>query len=252
MAFSMPERAPPWLGNPARVERLPHVKRDVAMRALEGGAGGGGAATRPSGEQRVDEERVLLMRAVAGDDAAVRRLYRDHVDRIFRTVARILGSDDADVEDVVQQTFLAALDGAERFDGRSKVSTWLIGIATRRALDQSRERWRRTRWQRVGEMVGLGRAEARPDDLHDSRSLAEWALSKLTPEQRTVFVLHEVEGHTLAEISTMTSTGISTLHARLVAGRKRLDAALASLGLEVSALTADTASAAGGDDHEGA
>lgn len=245
MTAAMTERAPPWLGlprlgNAAEVERLPVVKRDVAMRVIEGGA--------PQGMAKdADDDRAVLTRAAAGDDAAVRRLYRDHVDRVFRTVARILGSDDADVEDVVQQTFLAALDGAERFDGRSKVSTWLIGIATRRALDQSRDRWRRSRWQRVGEMVGLGRAAGRPDDLHDSRSLAEWALAKLTPEQRTVFVLHEVEGHTLAEIGAMTSTGISTLHARLVAGRKRLDAALASIGLTAGAIGARE-----GDDHDAA
>ncbi|MDQ3033106.1 MAG: RNA polymerase sigma factor [Myxococcota bacterium] len=214
------------------------------MRVLEGGASGGSAGPAV---RATDDDHALLARAAAGDDVAVRRLYRDHVDRIHRTVARILGSDDSDVEDVVQQTFLAALDGAARFDGRSKVSTWIIGIATRRALDQSRERWRRSRWQRVGEMVGLGRAAARPDDLHDSRALAEWALAKLTPEQRTVFVLHEVEGHTLAEISAMTSTGISTLHARLVAGRKRLDAALATIGHESDAIGAQ-----GGDDHDGA
>jgi RNA polymerase sigma-70 factor (ECF subfamily) len=207
------------------------------MRVIPGGAVGG-----------ADEERALLERAAGGDDAAVRQLYRTHVDRIHRTVARILGGHDADVEDVVQQTFLAALDGAERFDGRSRVSTWLIGIATRRALDQARDRWRRSRWQRASEMVGLGRAAARPDDVHDSRSLAEWALAKLTPEQRTVFVLHEVEGHTLAEIASMTSTGISTLHARLVAGRKRLDAALESIG----ALGGAGATTAKGDGHDAA
>jgi RNA polymerase sigma-70 factor (ECF subfamily) len=213
------------LGNPGASERLPEVARDVAMRVIDGGA---------SAETAVD--RLHLERAARGDEVAVRRLYRDHVDRVHRTVARILGSRDPDVEDVVQQTFLAALDGAERFDGRSRVSTWLIGIATRRALDQARDRWRRGRWQRASELVGLGRPAPRPDDVHDSRALAEWALARLTPEQRTVFVLHEVEGHTLAEIAEMTGKGISTLHARLVAGRKRLDASLASLGLSTRAL----------------
>ena len=229
------------LGKRGLPGRPPDVKhRDVAMRVIDGG-GGGGAALEP--------DHAVLERAAAGDDAAVRQLYRSHVDRIHRTVVRILGGHDADVEDVVQQTFLAALDGAERFDGRSKVSTWLIGIATRRALDQARDRWRRSRWQRVGEMVGLGRAASRPDDVHDSRSLAEWALGRLTPEQRTVFVLHEVEGHTLAEIQGMTGTGISTLHARLVAGRKRLDAALASIGIEVGSVPRI---AAKGDDDDAA
>ena len=78
-------------------------------------------------------------------------------------------------------------------------------------------------------------SSATPDDAHDSLAMAEWALGKLTPDQRMVFVLHEVEGHTLAEVSAMTGVGISTLHARLVAGRKRLDAALERIGSEPTA-----------------
>jgi RNA polymerase sigma-70 factor (ECF subfamily) len=52
---------------------------------------------------------------------------------------------------------------------------------------------------------------------------ARAALAQLTPDQRTVFVLHAVEGYTFKEIQEMTGVGISTLHARLKAARKRLD-----------------------------
>ena len=178
---------------------------------------------------RVDDDEVVLRSAAAGDATAVRKLYREHLDRVVRCVARILGPHDPDVEDVVQQVFLAALDGAERFDGRSKVSTWLVGIATRRALDQARGRWRRGRWARVTDLVGLGRPSSAPDSRHDALSVAERALARLTPAQRTVFVLHEVEGYSFQEISEMTDTGISTLHARLKAARKRLDEVVAEL-----------------------
>src|SRR5688500_9264816 len=124
----------------------------------------GGAAPPPPRE--VVDDRELLRRAGRRDEAAVRSLYREHVGRIHRCVSRILGSNDADVEDVVQQTFLAAIDGADRFDGRSSVGTWLVGIASRRALDQARERWRRARWRKVTVAVGLGRAEAQPDHAY--------------------------------------------------------------------------------------
>lgn len=171
-------------------------------------------------------DRELLRDAAEGDERAVRALYREHVDRVYRCVARILGRDDGDVEDVVQQVFLAALDGAERFDGRSKVSTWIVGIASRKALDAVRARSRRGRWSKVTELVGIGRPASRPDARHDSLTEAERALAELTPEQRTVFVLHQVEGYTFKEIQGMTDTGISTLHARLKAARKRIDASL--------------------------
>jgi RNA polymerase sigma-70 factor, ECF subfamily len=171
------------------------------------------------------EARALLCAAAAGDEAASRRIYRENVDRIYRTVARILGANDGDLDDVVQQTFLAALDSAARFDGRSKLSTYLIGIASRRALDAARERQRRARWGRLPEWVQdlLPARQGAPSDLEE-RGFAVWALGHLSPEQRQAFVLHEVEGHTLQEISDMTGTGISTLHARLTSAKKRLDA----------------------------
>lgn len=173
-------------------------------------------------------ERERLLRAAAGDDDAMRQLYREHVDAVFRTACRVLGANDAEVDDVVQHTFLAAIDGAPRFDGRSRLSTWLIGIATRRALDHARARHRRGRWSRLKEWVGLGDGTPeRPDARLEGKSVADRALAELTPEQRVVFVLHQVEGHTLQEIADMTDTGISTLHARLGAARKRLDAFLA-------------------------
>lgn len=172
------------------------------------------------------DDVALLKRAGAGDGRATRLLFDAHVSTIHRHVARILGPTDGDVEDVVQQVFLAALEGATRFDGRSSVRTWLLGIATRRALDQARARWRRSRWGAVLEWVGLGAAPAAPDRSVE-RSAAEAMLDALPPGPRTVFVLHEVEGYTLQEISSMTGVGISTLHARLKSARKRLDAAIA-------------------------
>lgn len=203
------------VGNPAG----PGRPRDVASQAVMRLVGS------PEGDSAEEiEDLDVLRRASEGDERAVRMLFRRHVGRIHRTVARILTPTDPDVEDVVQQVFLAALDGADRFDGRSAVGTWLVGIATRRALDQARRRWRRNRWSRVTERVGLGRAASRPDVRPHALDQAEAMLERLTPDQRTVFVLYSVEGHTLKEISEMTSTGISTLHARLKAARKRLDA----------------------------
>lgn len=174
-------------------------------------------------QRRGDREREFLTRAAGGDAAAVRELFRTHVDRLHRHVARLLGPGDPDVEDVVQQTFLAALDGAYGFDGRSTLSTWLFGIATRRALDAARSRWRRGRWSRAVEAVGLGTAHLAPDRAYEATTDAQAILDKLPPEQRVVFVMHDVEGYTFAEISGVTDASISTLHGRLMAARKRIE-----------------------------
>jgi RNA polymerase sigma-70 factor, ECF subfamily len=176
-----------------------------------------------------DEDRLLLSRAAQGDEAAVRKLYRAHLAKLHRHAARILGATDPDVEDVVQQAFLAALDGASKFDGRSSVQTWLFGIVTRRALDAARARYRRRRFSRLLASVGIGTNDAAayqapPDHAYQTASELERTLSVLSPMQRVVFVLHDIEGYTFAEISGLTDVGISTLHGRLLAARKAIDA----------------------------
>jgi RNA polymerase sigma-70 factor (ECF subfamily) len=196
--------------------------------------------SKPATDERVssaasrgawDEDRQLLVRAAEGDEIAVRKLYRAHIGKLHRHAARILGSSDPDVEDVVQQAFLAALDGASRFDGRSSVQTWLFGIVTRRALDAARARYRRQRFSRMLESVGLsGSAQAAPDRAYQAATEVERTLSVLSPLQRVVFVLHDIEGYTFAEISGLTDVGISTLHGRLLAARKCIDNQAASGG----------------------
>jgi len=169
------------------------------------------------------DEHALLRRAGDGDEHALRQLFRKYAARIYRHVARILGPDDSDIEDVVQQVFIAALEGVDGFDGRSAVSTWLYGIATRRALDASRSRWRRRRWTKLAQFMVFKSTENEPERSLAARTEAEALLAKLAPEQRTVFLLHEVEGYTFAEISNSTGIGISTLHGRLTAARAKLN-----------------------------
>lgn len=196
----------------------------------------GEAMTGPRAALEGPDARALLAAAAAGDTAAFRRVYRENVDRVHRTVQRILGPSDGDVDDVVQQTFLAALEAARKdgFDGRSKLSTFLLGIASRRALDAARERQRRARWSRIPVIGALLPApKAQPSDVED-RGFAAWALGHLSPEQRQAFVLHAVEGHTLQEIADMTGIGVSTLHARVQAARKKLDALLVPHGEEMT------------------
>lgn len=178
-----------------------------------------------------DDDRALLARAADGDEVAVRKLYRAHLGKLLRHASRILGANDPDVEDVVQQAFLAALDGAAKFDGRSSVQTWLFGIVTRRALDAARARYRRRRFSRLLASVGIagsahdtGAYQPPPDHAYQAANELERTLSVLSPMQRVVFVLHDIEGYTFAEISGLTDVGISTLHGRLLAARKTIDA----------------------------
>jgi DNA-directed RNA polymerase specialized sigma24 family protein len=121
------------------------------------------------------------------------------------------------------------------------VQTWLFGIVTRRALDAARARYRRRRFSRLLASVGLGGAAGgtgaaggyghhpSPDHAYQAANEAERTLAVLSPLQRVVFVLHDIEGYTFAEISGLTDVGISTLHGRLLSARKSIDAHVTAL-----------------------
>ena len=211
--------------------RIPESSSSRYSHELHGAHSAHGA----HGAHGADDDRALLARAAEGDEVAVRKLYRAHLGKLLRHASRILGATDPDVEDVVQQAFLAALDGAAKFDGRSSVQTWLFGIVTRRALDAARARFRRRRFSRLLASVGMGSAQdtvayqPAPDHAYQAANELERTLSALSPMQRVVFVLHDIEGYTFAEISGLTDVGISTLHGRLLAARKSIDAYVSQL-----------------------
>ena len=94
---------------------------------------------------------------IARDERAFRALYREHAQAVFR-IARRFCTDDADAEEVVQETFIAVFESIGRFRGESKLSTWLYRVTVNQALkrtgmrscsamDQGTARYKRTRWR---------------------------------------------------------------------------------------------------------
>jgi RNA polymerase sigma-70 factor (ECF subfamily) len=84
----------------------------------------------------------LLGRLRAGEDAAFEALVRAHSPRLLTVARRLLGSDE-DAQDVVQEAFLSAFRGIERFQGDARLSTWLHRITVNAALMKRRAHSRR-------------------------------------------------------------------------------------------------------------
>ena len=94
------------------------------------------AMTAASGQQSDIE---LVGRVAKGDRAAVRLLFMRHHARVYRFVARQTGSESM-ADDIANEVFLELWRQAPGFEGRSEVSTWLLGIARFKALSPLRKR----------------------------------------------------------------------------------------------------------------
>lgn len=208
------------------------VTRPSAMAGAFGGLVFASAVDR--------QERQASFASAPGQTATkeltLESLFRDHVGDVHRIVARLLGpaASDSDVDDLVQQVFVAVHSALPRFRGDSKVTTWLYGIATRTVLGHLRSGRRHRRMVETLEAMTalLPAATAHPEDEAERRDSLRrvWrALMSIKPKKRVVFLLYEVEGLTGREIAEALDIRPATVHTRLYHARKELDAALAKL-----------------------
>jgi RNA polymerase sigma-70 factor (ECF subfamily) len=173
-----------------------------------------------------DEE--LIAAVAGGDDGALRALFSRHAPWLAGRLRRALPA--ADVEDVLQETFLAVWRGAGGYRGAGdqKSGAWLWGIARRQAA-----LWLRRRGPVALQLVGLDGAEgAMPDDPIDealSRVELADAVDTLGPAgnpQRETWRLMYVEDRTVAEVAELMGVPAGTVKSRAYHVRRLLRAAL--------------------------
>ena len=170
-----------------------------------------------------DEERQVVNRVIEGDREALAILYARHSTVGYSAALRLL-RDVQDAEDVVQEMFvrlpvtLAGYDAA-----RGTLGPWLRCVAVRLALMRLRGNRRR---REVGALE-VAALLARDDSPLDRMSI-EHALQRLTDDQRTVFLLKEVEGYEHREIAALLDISISASEVRLYRARVALRALLGS------------------------
>ena len=173
------------------------------------------------------------------DTAAFDRLYRDHVDRIFRFAQRLCGQVD-DAKDLVQDTFLNAYRGLKHFRGDAQPSTWLYTIATNLARDRHRRQLRRPQVSldaanESSETTLRERLESTapspPETLQaEERAAAvRAAVSELPEDLRTALILVEYEDRSQAEIAAVLECSVKAVEMRLYRARQQLRERLAPL-----------------------
>jgi RNA polymerase sigma-70 factor (ECF subfamily) len=172
------------------------------------------------------EDREYVEAARGGDDGAFAALVRRHSGGLHRAVARILADDD-EAWDVVQMAFVRAWQRLDRYDPRWSFATWLYRIGTNLAIDLLRSRSSRDRTHRAGSehhlrVVGEPPGASERADQREVEWLMNQLVEALTPQQRSAFVLREIEGMDTADVAQALGCSAATVRNHVFQARKTL------------------------------
>jgi len=169
-----------------------------------------------------DNETTLLERLRRGDPAAAREFYDLYSARIHRFILHGLGpGNDADAEDILQETFMALAEALPFFRGQSSLFTFGCAIAHRKTLSFIRTRARRAELMQDHTIEAVRSIIEPPSDQDLTNALASLSL-----EHREVLILKYVEDTTVSEIAAVLSISEHAVESRLARARKALTKAL--------------------------
>jgi len=171
----------------------------------------------------VINEFALVEKGKAGNQRALKSLFDENVDRLYRFLIQFSRNTD-EVEDWVQRAFIKAFLNIDKFQGRSKFSTWLIRIGINEMKTDQRK-------NNIFTDTGVDGIE-NPLQLYTEESVFEWnhdmkiLLDELEETKRAIFILFEVEGYSHMEISEMLEISESSSRTNLHRAKKLLQTSL--------------------------
>jgi RNA polymerase sigma-70 factor (ECF subfamily) len=175
---------------------------------------------------------VLLERVANGDREALRDLYGTYYHPLLRFIYRITGRLDL-AQEGVNDVMLVVWRSSHSFGRRSTVSTWIMGIAYRKALKllAASRRWTsRLASDAVEDLVERSPLGAEHSDDDDLRDLLDEALRHLSAEHRAVVELTYFYGCSYEEIAVIAACPVNTVKTRMFHARAKLKTLLPALG----------------------
>lgn len=164
-------------------------------------------------------DRMLLQRMVSGDRSALAVMYRGYHGRLCRFLSRLTKRADV-IEEVINDCFWIVWQKADSFNGNSRVSTWIMGIAYRCGLKALRQHGSAP----VSDDA-MSEDRGPSHDPGEDRELRDWlgkGLDRLSADQRVVVELVYGVGNSLEEVATIMQCPIGTVKARLFHARVKL------------------------------
>ena len=196
------------------------------MTSIENETSGGFGEVEPRDDD--DARLVALMLLVReGDEAAFREIVEATEDRLYGTIAKMLGGVEG-AEDLAQRVYLRIWQARGRYERRSKFSTWMFSIMHRLVLNERRGRSRRSAVFRTPGADETPRDAVTRDLPSGEASAAELAaeidaaLAALPDDQRTAMILRRYDEMPYEEIAEVLGTTVSAVKSLLFRARETL------------------------------
>jgi RNA polymerase sigma-70 factor (ECF subfamily) len=177
-------------------------------------------------------DEVLIGRIASGDRLAMQVLYARHHVRVYRFVLRLV-SDPTTAEELISEVFLDVWRQANRFEGRSAVSTWLLAIARFKALSALR--------RRTDEELDEEAAAAIEDPSDDPETILQKkdkgdilrkCLTALSADHKEIIDLVYYHEKSIEEVAEVLKIPENTVKTRMFYARKKLAELLKAAGVE--------------------
>ena len=158
-------------------------------------------------------DAALIAAWQTGDEGAATELVRRHTRALARFLAGA-GAPAADLDDVVQDTFVRAFRGLERFRGQCQFRTWLLTIGANALKDLGRQAMRRSMVPLDVEVAAAGGDPHEETVAREAETRLAAGLRTLSPLQREVFLLRAQQGLGYGEIAVAldTTEGAARVH----------------------------------------
>ena len=172
-------------------------------------------------------EKELIARLQARDEAAFEELIRQYEKKVYSLCARMCGNAE-DAEEAAQDAFLALWRGIDRFRQESSLSTWIYRLASNACIDLMRRK------KKGAGSVSLDDEELFVDavdpapqpheeaERRETQRLLQEGLLSLPAEYRSILLLREIEGLSYSEISAALDLELGTVQSRISRGRTLL------------------------------
>ena len=186
---------------------------------------------RPADTGQVSDA-ALMAQVAQGDRRAIRVLFGRYQLIVYRFVLRLVGNS-ASAEDIVSEVFLELWRHAESFEGRARLSTWILAIARNKAVSSMRGRSELPLDDATAHAIPDEAATAEQTlDAAKRSALLRQCLAQLSPAHREIIDLVYYHEKSVEEVAAIVGAPAATVKTRMFYARRRLAAHLKAAGVE--------------------